>query len=67
MIATTLVGSRPMVASLSGRGMVEFFEGPAVTNSLGRNSRVPYSAQNFLPHAGPECIFHKDDFHYPNG
>jgi hypothetical protein len=67
MIATTLVGSRPMVASPFGSGMVEFFEGPAVTNSLGRNSRVPYSVQNFLPHGGPKCMFQKDDFHYPNG
>jgi len=36
-----------MVASPSGREMVEFFEGPAVTNNLGRNSRVPNSVQNF--------------------
>jgi hypothetical protein len=56
-----------MVASPSGRGMVEFFEGPAVTNSLGRNSRVPYSVLNFLPHAGAKCMFQKDVFHYPNG
>jgi hypothetical protein len=35
--ATTLVGSRPTVASPSGSGMVESFEGPAITSSLGRN------------------------------
>jgi hypothetical protein len=41
------VGSRPTVASRSGSEMVEFFEGPAVTNNLGRNSVVPDSEKNF--------------------
>ena len=37
MTATVLVGSRPIVASASGRGIVESLEGPAITSSLGRN------------------------------
>ena len=35
-IATTFAGSRPIVASPSGNGMVRSFEGPAITSSLGR-------------------------------
>lgn len=33
------------MASPSGNGMVESFEGPAITKSLGRNRSLPFRAE----------------------
>jgi hypothetical protein len=53
-MATTLAGSRPIVASPSGSGMVWSFEGPAVTNSLGRNQVSKSFVQGTSITARPE-------------
>ena len=66
MTATKLAGSRPIVASPSGSGMVESFEGPAITSSLGRN-QVSRSVQNLISQSEQNCMPHFKDFQYPNG
>lgn len=46
--------------------MVASFEGPAITNSLGRN-QVSHSVQNLISQDGHICMSKLQDFQYPNG